>query len=167
MREMRVVLMVVGGFAAAGCASARPSAPRVAPTAPNECLRVRVASVSSDPQSGRLEWSPAELSMAGEEIERAWHADGGRRLTAPTTVEFRIDRRGSVLDTKIIRATGIADQDAWAQRAVLEAGPFEKPVSRWTICDKCSWTLRAIFDTGCGAEASVPGLPRPRAHEGC
>jgi hypothetical protein len=162
MREASLVVVTVSGLAAIGCAGVSSAPPKAATTAvADEWVRVVVSGVSHDPEVEALTWGPAELSRAGEKILRAWQSDGDKRLTAAITVEFRIDSRGSALGTSIVRSSGIADLDLRAQKAVFAAGPFEKPISRWTICEKCSWTLTAAFDPlprSGGHPASKPWL---------
>ena len=112
----------------------------------DRCIRVLVSSAPKGTETEPLAWERSTFARAGEKIQRSWRDGGSTTLDGSITVEFGIDPRGAVADTRVMRSSGQEELDFRAQRAVLAAAPFARPTSRWTICEKCVWTLRATLD---------------------
>jgi periplasmic protein TonB len=65
--------------------------------------------------------------LVKEKVQRAWQAphDPRQHVNMPTIVTFEIQRDGSVRNVRIFQRSGYYDFDMSAQRAVMDAAPFQ------------------------------------------
>ena len=136
---VQVVLAL--GLTAPACAGATREGASKSPDL-DRCIRVLVSSAPKGTETEPLAWERSTFARAGEKIQRSWRDGGSTTLDGSITVEFGIDPRGAVADTRVMRSSG----QEYEQTRYGLAAPFARPTSRWTICEKCVWTLRATLD---------------------
>jgi TonB family protein len=139
-------LLVIG----VGCSSAdsiRHKEPRV--SGGEECIAVQVSPVPDDSVEVPLSWTAGQLAMVGKRIRDRWLKEGGKSVPRPIRVTFRIEKEGNVVGTEVLRSSGVPELDHRAERTIFLVSPLGKPHSGWSICEKCSWGLVAVFDR-CG-----------------